>query len=133
MIKQTFRCNNCQKNFKMPKILYEKHNLDTPPYEKLAVCPKCGSTDFGSFDSAVEKIEVAEKLLTSVAAFNRYFDSIKDIFGSSCKNEDFNEGYEILTEFISEMFSFITVEKEREILNLSDQNDIQGILLYLKG
>ena len=133
MIRKAYRCNSCGKVFSTPQIYYETHNLDSPPYEREAICPKCQSLDFITFEPFVEKSEAAERLLNSIAAFNRYSDIIKNVFGNLSANRDFEEGYETLTEFISEMFSFITVDKEREIFNLKNQNDIQKILLYLKG
>ncbi len=133
MIKQSFRCNTCHKAFEMPKIYYEKHGLTTIPYEAVAICPHCNSDDFIIFDKEIEKIEVAERLLYAVSAFNRYYSSVKDMFGIGCKNVDFDEGYSILTEFINEIFSFITVGTEREIFKMHTKNDVEKILLYLKG
>ncbi len=133
MIKQIFRCNTCQKSFRNPKIYYEKHGLATVPYEAVAVCPHCNSDDFIIFDEVIEKIEVAERLLHAVSAFNRYYSNIKDIFGIACENCDFDEGYSILTEFINEIFSFIPVSTEREIFKMHTTNDVKRILLYLKG
>ena len=71
--------------------------------------------------------------MNSIAFLNKFGDDIKDIFGSSFENSDFNEGLGLLTEYIDEMFDFITVQKSREILNLRSQNDIERVLLYLKG
>lgn len=133
MIKKTFNCNACKKHFDAPKFYEEKHGLDTPPYERIAVCPYCYSSDFSEFDTAVYKIDVAERVLNSIAFLNKFGDDIKDIFGSSFENSDFNEGLGLLTEYIDEMFDFITVQKSREILNLRSQNDIEKVLLYLKG
>lgn len=133
MIKRAFRCCNCETVFANPEIYYETHGLDCPPYERVAVCPKCKSDNYNSFDLAVEKSEVAERLLFSIAAFNRYCEVIKRAFGNSIENENFEEGYENLSEFICEMFSFITADAERKIFTLKNNNDIQNFLLYLKG
>lgn len=133
MIKRIFRCNTCEKAFNSPEFYEEAHGLDAPPYERVAVCPVCNSSDFILFERDIEKIAVAERLLPVVAAFNRYFEDIKDVFGVASVNNDFSEGYEMLTEFINEIFSFITVEKQREILKMNTQNDTQKVFLYLKG
>ena len=37
-----FRCIDCGKTFRTPKTRYEKHGLDTPPYEEWDCCPYCG-------------------------------------------------------------------------------------------
>ena len=133
MIRQTLRCENCKRTFDIPKFYFEKHGLDAPPFERVAVCPHCRSDEFILFDTAVEKIEVAERLLMTIAAFNRYFDGLKKLFGATCENRDFDEGYAILTEFINEMFDFISVGTEREILKVQTKNDVERILHYLKG
>lgn len=133
MIKEVFRCNKCKRVFDVPNFYYEKHRLDTPPYEMVAICPKCNSSEFVSFDSAIEKIEVVERLLISIAAFNRYFDNLKNVFGTLSENKDFSEGYEILTEFIDEMFPFITVNTEKNIFKIKTQNDVERVLLQLIG
>ena len=43
-----YRCNKCDGGFAEDEveIVTETHGLDTPPYEKIAVCPYCGSTNF---------------------------------------------------------------------------------------
>ena len=39
-----YRCTDCGKKFEEVKTVYERHGLDTPPYEKIAVCPSCNGT-----------------------------------------------------------------------------------------
>lgn len=39
-------CNKCHFEFVEPVFLSERHNLDSPPYEKVAACPLCESTSF---------------------------------------------------------------------------------------
>lgn len=36
-----FRCVDCGSTFEEPKIRYEKHGLDSPPYEAWMCCPHC--------------------------------------------------------------------------------------------
>lgn len=36
-----YECHNCGKQFEEPHIIEERHGLDTPPYEKIGVCPYC--------------------------------------------------------------------------------------------
>lgn len=38
-------CIDCGLKFENPLTLKEKHNLDTPPYESLYLCPRCKSTN----------------------------------------------------------------------------------------
>lgn len=38
-----FYCLNCHKESEKLKKMVETHGLDEPPYEKIFVCPYCGS------------------------------------------------------------------------------------------
>lgn len=38
-------CSNCNSTFTDPTVYIEKHGLDSPPYEKLNVCPYCNCSD----------------------------------------------------------------------------------------
>ena len=50
-------CNICGNVFAEDEveIVIEKHGLDTPPYEKIAVCPYCRSNDFEEVDEDLEE------------------------------------------------------------------------------
>lgn len=37
-----FVCLECGHIFDIPMCFEEKHGLDTPPYEQIIGCPKCG-------------------------------------------------------------------------------------------
>lgn len=41
--KKMYYCAECGSKFDKTKIIYEKHNLSNPPYEKIICCPLCGS------------------------------------------------------------------------------------------
>lgn len=49
-VDKMYVCLDCQKIFDDPEYWEEKHNLDTPPYEKLSGCPYCG----GAYANAYE-------------------------------------------------------------------------------
>ena len=36
-----YQCHECDRRFEEPDFITETHGLDTPPYEKIAVCPYC--------------------------------------------------------------------------------------------
>lgn len=36
-----YECHNCGRRFEEPDIITETHGLDSPPYEKIDVCPYC--------------------------------------------------------------------------------------------
>lgn len=35
-------CTECGRTFERPQEAVEQHGLDTPPYEKISMCPFCG-------------------------------------------------------------------------------------------
>lgn len=41
-----YYCKNCGGEFETPDKTYEKHGLDTPPYEVVFICPYCSSSNF---------------------------------------------------------------------------------------
>lgn len=45
-------CNVCENEFTEDELdfVIETHGLDTPPYERIAVCPHCGSDDYEEFN-----------------------------------------------------------------------------------
>lgn len=133
MSNTNFRCNVCERNFKVPAFYYEKHGFEAPPYEKIAICPLCTSDDFTEYETHIEKIEIAEELLNVVLSLNKYINSLKCVFGSQLENKDFSEGYERLIENICEAFPFMKVDKQRELFKISSKNDVDKFLLYLRG
>ena len=38
-----FQCHECDRRFEEPDFVTERHGLESPPYEKMAVCPYCKS------------------------------------------------------------------------------------------
>ncbi len=133
MNSEKFFCNRCHKMFSAPEFYNEKHGLDAPPYERIAVCPKCSSDDFLRFDTLIEKIEIAEKLLPVIMQLNRYIDAIRDVFGIHIKNDDLLDGLEILAECIGEMFCFIDIDMQKKVFEMRSEKELNKILMYLKG
>lgn len=41
-----YQCRDCGYRFEYTASVFERHGLDNPPYERIAVCPNCKSTDF---------------------------------------------------------------------------------------
>lgn len=41
-------CLDCGAIFEQARIVFERHGLDTPPYEELLVCPRCESAEIHS-------------------------------------------------------------------------------------
>lgn len=111
----------------------EKHGLACPPYERIAVCSKCGGTEFERFNTFVEKSDVLEKVLPALAALNRLDGELKDVFGSGSSNENLAEGLGLINELVSEMFTFIDVSTQRKILKMVSEKDVDSIWIYLKG
>lgn len=41
-----YRCQDCEKEFLYVEVVFERHNLDTPPFERVKLCPYCHSNNF---------------------------------------------------------------------------------------
>lgn len=133
MSRELYFCKRCEEFFDTPKYYYERHGLDTPPYQRVYVCPRCEGDDFIGFDNMVEKIEIVEKLLLCVMFINRYIDKVQEALNIEVKNCDLSNGVEIITELIGELFDFIDVDMQRKLLKLNDEQKLHRILIYLRG
>ena len=133
MKNKKFYCKDCKRFFDNPIFLVEKHGLDCPPYERMAVCINCGSSNFVIHKNFIEKIDVAERILPVVMYLNRYCNALEDIYGSSIRNEELNASIENIVEAISEMFEFLDNDVDREIFKMSSESELQRILMRLKG
>lgn len=49
-----YKCNDCGATFDEPKVVYERHGLDCPPYERWDVCPRCGENSFDEIEEDEE-------------------------------------------------------------------------------
>lgn len=119
--------------FGIPAFSEEKHGLDNPPYERIAVCPECRGDDFFKFDALIEKTEVAERLVPCIMRLNRYVNALKDVFGFEVKNIDLYESVDMLAELINEMFTFVNSDVQKKIFEMGSEKDVQRILMYLRG
>lgn len=99
-----FFCKECGKFFDEVRNYEERHGLDCPPYESVAVCPYCNGDDFVEFYSSVEKYEVAEKVLAAIMYLNKYYNAAKDVFGTEAKNSNLEMALENMMELLSEAF-----------------------------
>lgn len=133
MKSERFYCKSCKSFFDKPKFCEERHGLDSPPYEKIAICARCGGDDFVKHNNFVEKIEVAEKILSALMYLNRYCNALSDIYGISLKNDELNCSVEIMVEAISEMFNFLDNDDERQLFKFCSEGELQRILIRLKG
>ncbi len=133
MRNKKFFCLGCDRVFDTPEYYDESHGLDSPPYERVATCPECRSDDFITFDTVTYKDDVVEKVIPAIAALNRLSDNLNDVFGNKMNNDDLSEGLGLLTELVCEMFYFMDVDIEKRLMNMSTDNDVDKILMYLKG
>ena len=46
-----YYCQDCKKNFEFAQIIFERHGLDNPPYERIMRCPFCHSESFKELTS----------------------------------------------------------------------------------
>lgn len=133
MINEKFFCRDCHRYFDEPKFYEEKHGLDNPPYQSIPVCSVCGGDDFLKFNSFVEKIDVAEKLLPIIMTLNNLISSLKDIFGNEFRNDNLNFSIETAAEMISEMFEFLDADMQKRILAIDNDSKLNMVLRYIKG
>lgn len=43
--KNMFYCRDCGHNFDKPDKIFENHKLNSPPFEKMYICPNCKSSN----------------------------------------------------------------------------------------
>ena len=121
-----YECHNCGKRFEEPHIIEEKHGLDTPPYEKIGVCPYCK----GYFEEMQEcKIcgeYFTEDELTSGVCDECIYEKATDI--KFCYNLETEETIKI-NGFIASVF---TEEQINEILwnRIKEINRMVNISCY---
>ncbi len=127
-----YRCDNCKRHFNDAHIVEETHGLDTPPYERVAVCPFCESSEFNEFNPSVEKIEVAEKLLEIILGLNRYTAALKDIYGVQLSNSDLENALGTASEYISELYDYLPASVDNAIIHVSSEDEAQRILRFLE-
>ena len=41
-----YYCQDCKKEFEYVEVVFERHGLDAPPFERLKLCPFCHSDSF---------------------------------------------------------------------------------------
>lgn len=133
MKNERFFCKDCFRYFYQPNIYEEKHGLDSPPYERVAICSKCGGSNFVKVNTLIEKCDVAEKILPVIMMLNKFLISVKDVFGFDLKNDNINSSIEVLSETISEMFDFLDTDMQNKVLFVCDESHINMILKYIKG
>lgn len=128
-----FRCHDCNETFGEPKFYEESHGLDAPPYERVAICPHCESTEFDEWQPNIEKIEAARTLVNMLAALNRLKNSIEDVFGKCIENEDLEFATQLGVEFIEEMYDgFITSKTVDDLYDITTSYDVERIMLQIK-
>ena len=128
MSREKFFCKDCNKYFFNPKYYYEQHGLDTPPYERVAVCPVCGGDDFIEFESLVDKVEVAQKLLPAIMMLNKFSNEI------TCSDTSaLNEAIASIVELVCEMFEFFDYEMQNKVAMVDNELELEEILMFLDG
>lgn len=133
MKSEQFYCKCCSGFFDEPRYYEEKHGLDNPPYESVAVCSKCGGDNFVKFNLMIEKTEVVERILPAIMHLNKYTNALRDVFGVKISNDDFDDGLSIIVETICEMFDFFDNDIQKQIFGMCSERELQTVLLMLKG
>ena len=72
-----FRCTECGRVFKEPKVVYESHGFNTAPYEKLNMCPRCDSMGYKPLvTDSVSRREVLNGLIHIMQSLNEFCDGL---------------------------------------------------------
>ncbi len=83
-----FRCLECGELFKEPLEYEETHGLDTPPYEKMYVCPKCKGHGYSPLiKDTVSRREILDKLVDIMQALNEFEYAVCDTFSESALDD----------------------------------------------
>lgn len=43
-------CQDCKKEFEYVEVVFERHGLSTPPFERVKLCPFCHSDNFSEIE-----------------------------------------------------------------------------------
>ena len=79
MIIDTYTCLECGVEFDEPRDYEERHGLDSPPYEKWAGCPACGSAAFVQSHVCDHCGELITNTIIKTADGNEYCENCVDI------------------------------------------------------
>lgn len=69
-----FICLECGELFDEPAKIIERHGLDSPPYEEMAVCPHCG----GAFTRTIVCAACGEPITGDYVVLNQSRDCYCD-------------------------------------------------------
>lgn len=130
-----YRCKNsdCGQIFDEFQTVKERHGLDCPPYESIAVCPYCKSADISEINPMTRKITVAERLLKIISHINRYTAAIEDIYGNQASNSDLDGALSEAAEFISELYEFLPEDADKAVMRVCGESDVIRVINYLDG
>lgn len=130
---ERFYCTECKRYFDETAFYEERHGLNAPPYERVAICPHCKSTDFEKIEILIDKFEMMEALLPALMYINRYMNSIRDVFGLNINNNDLNDAVDIIVEKICEMYDFLESDIQSELFDMSTEYDLEKMLMRFNG
>ena len=75
-----YRCQDCDYQFLYADSLVDRHNLENPPFEKIAVCPNCKGRNFSEIkrkelSAFLDNVSLQE-VRKSSADIQRLFDQM---------------------------------------------------------
>lgn len=126
---ERFFCRECNRFFDNPHYYEETHGLDSPPYERVSICPYCESDDFVGFDVFIEKYEVAEKLLPAVMKLNIFISSLKDVFGLANMSSDLDDAQGELIDMLCDAFDCFEYDFRDELLDMCTEYDLEKVMM----
>lgn len=106
-----FKCFECGDKFNYTLEITETHGLDTPPYEKRYVCPRCKGSGYKPLvKDEISRREVLDDLVDIMKALNEFKYAVCDALSESTLNgTKFDDAHYRLFELI------VTVAGDSEI------------------
>ena len=104
-----YKCNNkkCGHIFEYAHTVKEIHNMNIPPFERIAVCPNCGSDDFSEIrnvDKRIDKIDVAQTVIPALAWLHNFRDRLLESTGIPIDSDnDLNDNIWKLQDMLIDM------------------------------
>lgn len=118
-----YRCTDCNRKFDFVEVVFEKHGVNTPPYERVKRCPYCSSADYVTEEHNCRFCGVKLRATNADYCSDRCEAAGKKYYGWQQKNEDLFKNSSVAAAV-------------REVLNYNKKNSTKysyGKYFSLKG
>ena len=96
-----YKCKECGQVFGECEVITERHNLDTPPFEKMSVCPHCKKNNYISLiRNEFSRTEAIEQCAEALMYMNIFAKKVNGILSEKCL-VDFDSAYTAIYELLN--------------------------------